>query len=200
MASRKKRKVRIKVRGYASSDAPAVAGILGGKNVVASTLQVPHRSVEEVARRFDEPDPAVRILVAVMDGDVVAVGGLRLHESLRARHVANVWLSVADDVRGRGIGALLLDELLSLGERWMGVLRFQLEVYVDDEAAITLYRSRDFEIEGVIRGRALRDGELVDAFLMGRIAEDIPWPRITARDVAQRMPALLPAGPDRSKN
>jgi putative acetyltransferase len=200
MASRKKRKVRIKVRGYESDDASSVARLLGGKNVVASTLQLPHRSIDEVTRLFDEPDPAARILVAQMDGDAVAVGGLRLHESPRARHVAYLWLVVADDVQGRGIGAVLLDELLALGERWMGILRFQLEVNVDDEAAITLYRSRDFEIEGVIRGRALRDGELVDGFSMGRIAEELPWPRVTARDVAQRMPALLPSGPDRSKN
>ncbi len=200
MASRKKRKVRIKVRGYEPEDAMAVAGILRGKKVVESTLQVPHRSAREVAQRFDAPDAGVRILVAEMDGDVVAVGGLVPHRSLRARHVANVWLSVADDVQGRGIGAHLLDELLDLGASWMGVLRFQLEVFVDNEAAITLYRSRGFEIEGVIRGEALRDGTLVDTFLMGRVAEDVPWPRITARDVAQRMPALLPSGPDRSKN
>ncbi len=200
MGSRKKQKVRIKLRGYESSDAPAVAAILSGKKVQAATLAPPHQPQSEVARRLDPEQSASRILVAEMDGDLVAVGGLGLRPSLRARHVADIWLSVADDVQGRGIGAHLLDELLALGERWMGILRFQLDVFVDDEPAITLFRSRGFEIEGVIRGWALRDGTLMDGFSMGRLAEDVPWPRITVRDVAQRMPALLPAGPDRSKN
>jgi len=200
MASRKKRKVRVKVRGYESRDAAGVAAILAGKRVVEATLQVPFRSADEVMRRFSKPDVASRILVADMDGEVTAVGGLRLHQSPRARHAADLWLSVADDVQGRGIGGHLLDALLDLGENWMGILRFQLEVFVDNEAAIKLYRDKGFEIEGVIRGKAMRNGELVDALLMGRMAEEIPWPRVTARDVAQRLPALLPAGPDRSKN
>jgi putative acetyltransferase len=200
MASRKKRKVRVKIRGYEPEDAPAVAGILSGKHVVEGTLQIPHRSVDEVSRQFAKPDPNVRLLVAEMDGDVAAFGGLSVERSLRARHVGHVWISVSEDVHGRGIGGHLLDALLDLGTEWMGLLRIQLEVFVDNEAAIKLYRERGFEIEGVIRGSALRKGKLVDSFLMGRMAENLPWPRVTARDAAQRMPALLSAGPDRSKN
>ncbi|MBW2460399.1 MAG: GNAT family N-acetyltransferase [Deltaproteobacteria bacterium] len=200
MASKKKRKVRVKVRGYEPEDARAVSSILGSRGVVEETMQVPHRPVSEATGRFAKRDSRNRILVAEMDGDVAAVGGLRLHRSLRARHAASLWLAVADDVRGRGIGGLVVDELLDLGEKWMGVLRFEIAVFVDNEAAIKLYRERGFEIEGVVQAAALRDGKLVDNFSMARVAEMLPYPRITVRDVAQKIPALLPSGPDRSKN
>jgi putative acetyltransferase len=200
MASRKKRKVRVRVRGYESSDALAVAEILSGQNMLAGTPDVPHRSNEELMTRLEKREHGTRTLVAELDGEVMAVGGLRLVRSLRARHVANLWISVADDVEGRGVAGHLLDALLDLGQRWMGILRFQLEVFVDDEAAIKRYREHGFEIEGVIRGSALRAGKLVDSFLLGRMAEQLPWPQITARDVAQRLPALLPPGRDPSKN
>lgn len=200
MAAKKKRKVRVKVRGYEPEDARAVAEILGSRGVVEDTMQLPHRPVSEATARFAKRDSRNRILVADMDGSIAAVGGLRLHRSLRARHAASLWLGVAEDVRGRGIGGLLIDELLDLGEKWMGVLRFEITVVVDNEAAIKLYRERGFEIEGVVQAAALRNGQLVDNFSMARVAEVLPYPRITARDVAQKIPALLPAGADRSKN
>ena len=39
MAAKKKRKVRVKVRGYEPDDAAAVAKILGSRGVVEETMQ-----------------------------------------------------------------------------------------------------------------------------------------------------------------
>ncbi len=44
-------------------------------------------------------------------------------------------------------------------------------MYVDNEAALALYRKHDFEIEGTMRGYALRRGALVDTYAMARLRD-----------------------------
>jgi putative acetyltransferase len=58
---------------------------------------------------------------------------------------------------------------VELADRWLNQTRLELEVYVDNEPAIRLYERYGFEREGLMRQYAYRDGELVDALLMGRI-------------------------------
>jgi putative acetyltransferase len=198
--SRRRKKTAIVIRAYEASDLDAVAAVFRGPLVVAGTLQTPFRSRAEIERMFADAGPNDRFLVAEVDGEVVAFGGVHVAKSLRRRYSAAVGMMVRDDVQGRGIGGHLLDALLDLGDRWLGVLRFELEVYVDNKRAIALYRSRGFQIEGVARAYALRDGELVDVFHMARVAASLPWPSITAEDVAGRTPPQLTSGPGSSGN
>ncbi|MEO8525784.1 MAG: GNAT family N-acetyltransferase, partial [Caldimonas sp.] len=65
--------------------------------------------------------------------------------------------------------AALMQAMCDYADRWMGVLRIELTVYIDNERAIALYRKFGFEIEGRCRGYAMRDGQYVDAFSMARI-------------------------------
>jgi putative acetyltransferase len=70
---------------------------------------------------------------------------------------------------GRGVGSLLMQSLCELADRWLGLLRLELEVYADNEPAQRLYRRFGFEPEGVHRAFALRDGRFVDALSMARL-------------------------------
>jgi putative acetyltransferase len=54
------------------------------------------------------------------------------------------------------------------------VLRLELNVYVDNEPAIALYRKFGFEIEGTNRAFALRDGVYVDSHAMARLHPNPP--------------------------
>jgi putative acetyltransferase len=197
---KKRRKASLVIRAFEpQKDTEAVAEMRRLPGVIAGTLQLPHQSTAEVSERL-KPSPNLRALVAELDGNVVAHGSVAIHSAMRRRHSAAIGLMVRDDFRGHGIGGELLDALVEVGERWLGVLRFELEVYVDNKAAIALYRSRGFAIEGVCRAFALRDGELVDAFTMAKVASTLPWPCVSAEDVAGRSPLQLPPGPDRGKN
>ena len=51
----------------------------------------------------------------------------------------------------------------------MNLLRLELVVFVDNEAAIRLYRKHGFVIEGTHRAFALRKGAFVDAYAMARL-------------------------------
>ena len=88
---------------------------------------------------------------------------------MRRRHVATIGIAVAPEAQGQGVGTALMQAMCDYADRWLGLLRLELTVYVDNAPAIALYRKFGFEIEGRFRGYAMRDGELVDAFSMARI-------------------------------
>jgi len=183
------------IRGYEPSDAATLVAVMNEPSVVAGTLQVPFQTSADVAEKWGKSDPFRKNLVLELDGRPVAMGTLMLAASPRMRHTGHLAMVVSESAQGRGLGGKLLDALLELGERWHGVLRFDLDVWVDNVRAIRLYRSRGFAIEGIARAMALRDGELVDAFRMARVAPSLPWPRVTAESAAQREPPRLPPTP-----
>jgi putative acetyltransferase len=186
------------IRAAEPRDLDALHDLWRAPGVVAGTLKLPHLSRADAEERLARASEDSRMLVAEVDGRVVGEGSLQLGKR-RRRHVASVGLCVHDAHVGRGVGGTLLDALLALGERWLGVLRWELEVFVDNRPAVQLYRARGFEIEGIERAYALRDGALVDVFRMARLAGALPWPRITAEDVANRPAPQLPPGPAEPK-
>ena len=139
-------------------------------------------------------------LVAELDGKAVGFASVRKSQRPREAHIGSVAVAVSEQARRLGVGGALVDALVELAEGWLGLLRLELDVWVDNEAAIQLYRSRGFKVEGVSRAQGLRNGKLVDALQMARLAENLSFPRVTAEDVAMRVPPLLTAGPDPTKN
>jgi putative acetyltransferase len=78
------------------------------------------------------------------------------------------------EAQGQGVGSALMAALCDYADRWLGTLRIELTVYTDNEAALKLYRKFGFEIEGTMRGYAMRDGRYVDAYAMARFHPDPP--------------------------
>jgi putative acetyltransferase len=83
-------------------------------------------------------------------------------------------VSVGKSAQGQGVGTALMAALCEYADRWLGTLRIELTVYTDNEAAVKLYRKFGFEIEGTLRGYAMRDGEYVDAYTMARLHPNPP--------------------------
>lgn len=88
----------------------------------------------------------------------------------RRKHVANIGMAVSESWQGKGVGSQLLEHALNLAEKWLVVRRIELEVYTDNEAAITLYRKHGFIIEGTAKSYAFRDGQYVDVHLMAKVS------------------------------
>ena len=107
-----------------------------------------------------------------------------LFVQLRRRHAMVLGISVAPGAQRSGVGTALMHAMCDYADNWMGVLRLELSVYVDNAPAIALYHKFGFVTEGRFRGYAMRDGEYVDAFAMARIH---PAP-----------PGIAPASADRA--
>ncbi len=168
----------ITVRRPTVDDAAAFARIMGDPAVYPALMQMPHASVEAWRARLGEaapPGKADLLLVAELGGEVVATAGLHpTGPALRRRHAMMLGMSVAPHAQRQGVGSALMQALCDYADRWLGVLRLELTVYVDNAAAIALYRRFGFAIEGRHRGYAMRDGRFVDAFAMARIHPDPP--------------------------
>jgi putative acetyltransferase len=168
----------IVIRRAETRDAEAIAATFCAPLAMAGTLQSPVPSTSSWTKRIGEIPAGDYLLVAELDGRVV--GNLGLHaasKSPRRRHVGSVGMAVHDDWHRRGVGTALLAAAIDLADNWIGYSRLELTVYTDNAAALALYRKFGFDVEGTARRYALRDGEMVDAYMMARQA---PEPRRAA--------------------
>ena len=160
----------VSVRHAEPEDYEALHRIFSGPKAVAGTLQLPFPSAETWRRRLAEPPEGLFSLVACADGEVVGNIGLETSPTRpRMRHVGSIGMAVRDDWQGKGVGTTLLRAALDLADNWLNLTRIELRVYVDNSAAVALYKKFGFEIEGTHRRLAFRDGEFVDAYSMARI-------------------------------
>ena len=161
--------INITIRRATPDDAEAISRIFDTPRALWGTLQVPHMSVEMRRKRIAEADAHTYPLVAVVDGEVV--GQLTLHGNARERrkHTGALGMAVRDDWQGRGVGTALMRVCLDMADNWLNIHRMELEVFVDNEPAIRLYKKFGYVIEGQLTDFAFRDGEYADVYMMGRI-------------------------------
>jgi len=166
-------KKKIAIRRARPDDAAAIAALMDEPVVYANLMQMPYASEEAQRTRIADsllPGKTDLLLVAERDGRIVGSAGMHATgPALRRRHVVAIGLSVVADAQRQGVGTALMQALCDYADRWMGVLRIELSVYVDNAGAIALYRKFGFETEGRHRGYALRDGRYVDALTMARL-------------------------------
>ena len=161
---------RITVRHAEPDDYQELHRIFSGPKAVAGTLQLPLPSAEAWRKRLAEPPEGLFSLVACVEGEVVGSLGLETSPTRpRMRHVGSIGMAVRDDWQGRGVGTALMGAALDLADNWLNLTRIELRVYVDNSAAVALYKKFRFEIEGTHHRLAFRDGEYVDAYSMARL-------------------------------
>jgi putative acetyltransferase len=135
----KSRVSEIEIRAAEESDAEAFHEIFACPKVIASTLQLPWRSIEKQRERLRDTPPGVHRLVAVVEGRVVGNIGLHQNQNPRRHDVASFGMSVHDDYHNRGVGSALMAAMIHLADDWLGVRRIEMEVWTDNLAAIHLY-------------------------------------------------------------
>lgn len=141
--------------------------------VARGLLQLPYGSEEFWRKRIGEM-PAGNsaqeiMLVAERGGIVVGNAGLHGMPALRRRHAAGLGIGVNRSAQHQGVGSALMAALMDWADQWAQILRIELTVFSDNEAAIALYRKFGFEHEGTHRAYALRDGVYADVHAMARL-------------------------------
>lgn len=125
-----------------------------------------HRRQSWLAALADE---RARMLVVQQgeDGPVLGHGSVHV-----ARYgVAELFMELVAEARGQGVGRRLLDALVA-DARELGAHKVQLQVWPHNEAALRLYLSRGFVVEGRIRAHYRRaSGQAWDALVMGLLLE-----------------------------
>jgi putative acetyltransferase len=160
----------ITIRRARASDVDDVLRIYTGRTAYSGTLQLPYPSEAFWTYRLTNPPEGTHDLVAVV-GDTV-VGMVALHcfpHKPRRAHAASIGIGVHDEWQGKGIGTTLMEAAIDLADNWLNLVRLELEVFADNEAAIRLYARFGFVVEGRHVAHAFRDGAYVDSIAMARI-------------------------------
>ena len=163
------------MRPARASDAPAVtrllAGIYGEERFFVGDGPATSASL---AARISMDDPERSMYMVAASGPEV-VGWCELHRSpaWRLEHVAVLTLAVSPRERRHGVGRSLLRASYGWCEK-VGVLKVSLHVRAGNDAAIALYRSEGFALEGreVGQVRLRHGGRFEDNLIMGKWLRD----------------------------
>jgi acyl-CoA synthetase (NDP forming)/GNAT superfamily N-acetyltransferase len=120
-------------------------------NLYLRFFSMSRAAAEQEARRIcREPGPDHAALLAVLDGEVVGCGAYELSGDRSGS--AEVAMTVADDMHGRGIGTLLLEHLVSLA-RGQGIRTFVAETLTENTLMLQVFANA-----GLRAHRTLEDG------------------------------------------
>ena len=153
------------VRAIRPEDAAALSDIRRQPLVMRFTPAMPsERPIDFIAKW----GPNDHVMVAEIDGRVVGYAGLHVRDGKR-RHTAWLGIAVHDEFHGRGCGVALMKALLDLADRWIGLVRVDLEADAGNEHAIDMYRRFGFVEEGRQKKAYFSEGGYSDAVLMARV-------------------------------
>lgn len=162
----------VEIRAARPGDLEDLCAVMACPGVVHGTMQLPWTPDQLRERWFDPAsvNATNRFLVAttVHNGTPIGNISLMVRTTVRQRHIADLGMGVHDDFQGRGVGTALMAAALHYADQWLNLRRVELTVFADNAAGLALYEKFGFEREGVIPEYAFRDGEYVDAVMMGR--------------------------------
>lgn len=156
------------IRAREPEDVADITELLNQPRAVWGTLQTPFVSVDERRRRMAALPPGHTNFVGVIEGKVIGTLGLTRQDGRRS-HVGAIGMAVHDAFAGRGVGRALMAAAVDHADRWLGLRRLELFVFVDNARAIALYENFGFATEGRFRDYAWRDGAFVDCLTMARL-------------------------------
>ncbi len=166
----------IKIRPVKSSDAHQINDIRRQKGVMPNTLGIPSERYERSEQFLSQISEFNHTFVAVSEDDdqtILGVAGLHIFPNPRLRHSATLGISVHEDHQGHGIGKALIGAIIDLADNWLMLKRIELGVLEGNDRALKLYESFGFEVEGIKKAAAVRNGAYVNETLMGRIRPNL---------------------------
>ena len=106
-------------------------------------------------------------LLARQDGRLVGMALIRGGFLLRMAHIGKLEIFLHADCRGKGIGRVLMEQILDWAREHAMLSKIGLTVFEDNTRAVGLYRSMGFQIEGRRMGEYREhDGTLRNDLLM----------------------------------
>jgi putative acetyltransferase len=159
--------LKLNIRHFEPSDIKDLAEIYSYASVTENTSQVPFLSSRDVDKFFQSPTDY--ILIAELDDKVIGHVSLILSNKPREKHSASLAIAVHPDSHGKGVGKQLLAEAINQADNWLNILRLELEVYPDNEAALSLYQKFGFKVEGEKKCCNFKAGKFVDLLILARL-------------------------------
>jgi putative acetyltransferase len=160
---------------------PEVARVLGG-----TPLDPPHAYEQRFLASFEHP--GVERLGAFKSRKLVAFAEIARGSRGRNAHAARLALAVRPSEQRRGIGTTLLAAVLDAADRWMNLVRLELEIPAADGATQAFLERHGFAVEVRRRVAMVIDGGLADTLTLARLRPGFVQPE----EALQPMPPAPP--------
>jgi RimJ/RimL family protein N-acetyltransferase len=115
--------------------------------------------------------PNCLLLVAEIDGKIIAVSGLHGIDKPRQKHIGEFGITVRKEHWGKGIGSNLMQNILDWAKASGIIRKVYLKVQTNNDVAIALYKRFGFEEEGLLKRDSCVNGEFYDSYTMGLLVE-----------------------------
>ncbi|WP_339260520.1 N-acetyltransferase [Lysinibacillus sp. FSL K6-3209] len=124
-------------------------------------------SLQTVAERIEATTDKFVLGAFHNNGSLVGIVTFVREDSPKTSHKGNVFgMYVAPEGRGRGLGKLLMSELIKRAKCCEGLEQINLTVVSDNSSAQKLYKSLSFEVYGLERKALQFNGHYYDEELM----------------------------------
>lgn len=124
----------------------------------------------QYVRRFAFCDNS-KFILAKESGKIVGFAYLDGGKRERNYHNTNLGIGILEEHRGRKIGRLLLEYLIAFAKESEYIAKIDLQVRIDNTVAIKLYKSLNFNVEGVNRRALFVNGKFIDFANMGLLID-----------------------------
>ncbi len=118
--------------------------------------------------------PGDILLVAEEYARIIGVLSFKNGRRKRTAHTGTFGISIKKQMRGKGVGKLMILSLLDWAGTHPLIEKVSLEVFATNENAIRLYKKLDFHEEGrKVNHIKLKNGGYTDELLMSRFVKNI---------------------------
>jgi ribosomal protein S18 acetylase RimI-like enzyme len=131
---------------------------------LAMTAAPPLEMVRSFRHSFWESG-SVDLVAVSPEGEIVGWVDIQRISWEGMRHVGVLGMGLLAAYRGRGLGRRLLQAALEAAGQ-AGMSRVELEVFISNSPAVSLYRATGFEEEGRKRGARVLEGQVDDLLVM----------------------------------
>jgi RimJ/RimL family protein N-acetyltransferase len=107
-------------------------------------------------------------LTATIEGKPVGIATLCLMPYRKLAHQCLLSIIVSKEARGKGVGTILLNNLMHLAKEYFGIEVLYLEVY-EGNPALSLYHRFGFQEVGYQKHFMKEDGEYISKIVMERV-------------------------------
>ena len=134
-----------------------------------ATFDTQPKSLEEQKKWFIEHGSKNPIIVAEQNGAIVGWAALSKYSTKCAySDTAEISLYVREDKQGKGIGQMLIEEIVKEGKN-VGLHALIARITEGNQISIHLHESVGFKHVGVLKEVGLKFGKRLDVYLMGKI-------------------------------
>lgn len=158
------------IRPVRVEDAEAINAMRRQESVIAMTGRLSSERLQQTKDFISNLKGDDHAWVAEIDNLAVGLGVLSVRGG-KQRHVGILGLTVAEAYRRKGIGRALMEEAIKTADSQLALARLELHVLPENKAAIQLYESLGFSLEGRMRRAFIYQGRQSDLLLMSRIRE-----------------------------